>query len=75
MYKDQVVFDKEPDRMSRNAEYIHLELKPQMDGLKGNLDKATEKNGKLEEKALRKILRTQCRDQRGPMHSDSHVAL
>lgn len=55
MNKDQVVFDKEQDRMSRNGEYIYLELKPQMDGLKGKSDKAKIKNSKLGDKALRKI--------------------
>lgn len=39
--------------MSRNAEYIHLKLKPQMDGLKGKSDKAREKYGKQEDKAQR----------------------
>lgn len=55
MNKDRVVLDKEQDGMSRNAEYIHLKLKPQMDGLKGKSDKAKMKNSKLEDKALRKI--------------------
>lgn len=56
--------------MSRNAEYIHLKLKPQMDGLKGKSDKAKMKNSKLEDKAPRKIPTMQHRDQGGPMALD-----
>lgn len=57
--------------MSRNAEYIHLKLKHQMDGLKGNSNKTREKNGEQEDKAWRETLRTQYRDQRGAMALDA----
>lgn len=63
--------------MSRNAEYIQLKLKPQMDGFKSKSDKAREKYGEQEDKARRKTLRTQCRHQRRAMalDPDSSVAL
>lgn len=38
-----------------------------MDVLKGKSDKAKEKNSKLEDSALRKVPRTQLRDQGGPV--------
>lgn len=42
--------------MSRNADHVHLKLKPSVDGLERTCDKAGEKHGELGGEVPRKVL-------------------